>query len=117
MLSLLPCTQKDTDSNSLPNYLGQNIFSLFAILFCGFASLYSFFGGHDGIVVGEDIGGQMIIPSMDRREGALSKLSLRPDPNDLSGNSIIWNLRPPGAALLPVPGMLIGLSLGSFRLK
>jgi len=77
------------------------------------ASLYSFFLGHDGVVVGEDIGGQ-VKSSLQWIEGKVHSPNflLRPDPNDLSGNLIIWNLRPPGAALLPVPGMLIGLSLG-----
>ena len=91
----------------------DKISSHYLLFFFMTASLYSFFLGHDGVVVGEDIGGQ-VKSSLQWIEGKVHSPNflLRPDPNDLSGNLIIWNLRPPGAALLPVPGMLIGLSLG-----
>ena len=35
-----------------------------------------------------------------------------PQRSDLSINQKNWSLRPPGAAVLPVAGLLIGLSLG-----
>ena len=65
------------------------------------------------MVVGEDIGGQ-VKSSLQWIEGEVSSPNflLRPAPTDLSQNEINWSLRPPGAALLPIPGILIGLPLG-----
>ena len=64
-------------------------------------------------MIGEDIGGQ-VKSSLQWIEGKVSypNFLLSPNPNDLSENTKNWSLRPPGAALLSVPGMLIGLSLG-----
>ena len=77
------------------------------------ASLYSIFLVRECVAVGEDIGGQ-VKSSLQWVEGLVTypNFLLSPAPNDLSQNVINWSLRPPGAALLPVPGMLIGLSLG-----
>ena len=77
------------------------------------ASLSSIFLVREGVVVGEDLSVQ-VKSSLQWIEGKVSSPNflLSPAPNDLSQNAINWNLRPPGAALLPIPGMLIGLSLG-----
>ena len=66
-----------------------------------------------GISVGEDIGGQ-IKSSLQWFEGTVNAPNLinQPDRTNLSLNRTEWLLRPPGASLLPIPGMLIGLSLG-----
>jgi hypothetical protein len=77
------------------------------------ASLSSIFLAREGVVVGEDIGGQ-VKSALQWIEGQVPSPNflLSPDPNDLSANSMNWSLRPPGAAIIPVPGLLLGLSLG-----
>ena len=91
----------------------EKLASHYLLIFFIASSLCSVFFGLDGMVVGEDIGGQ-VKSSLQWIEGKVPSPNflLSPNPNDLSINSINWSLRPPGAALLPVPGMLIGLSLG-----
>lgn len=68
---------------------------------------------NDGISVGEDIGGQ-VKSSLQWFEGIVNAPNIinQPDRTNLSSNKTEWLLRPPGASLLPIPGMLIGLSLG-----
>ena len=106
------CSQEDTNPIPLPTYLGKSSSLLCANFFIT-ASLYSIFLVREGVAVGEDIGGQ-VKSSLQWVEGLVTypNFLLSPAPNDLSQNVINWSLRPPGAALLPVPGMLIGLSLG-----
>jgi len=83
------------------------------VLFLTTASLCSVFLVQDGVVVGEDIGGQ-VKSSLQWVKGQVPypNILLSPNPNDLSDNSMNWSLRPPGAAIIPVPGLLLGLSLG-----
>ena len=87
-----------------PNYL---------ILFFITASFCAVFLCQDGVLVGEDIGGQ-VKSALHWIVGQVPSPNFlpRPNPNDLSENLMIWSLRPPGAAILPVPGLLMGLSLG-----
>jgi len=75
---------------------------LFAIPFIG-----------KGVSVGEDVGGQ-VKSSLQLFEGTVNAPNLinKPDRTNLSSNKNEWLLRPPGASLLPIPGMLLGLSLG-----
>ena len=85
----------------------------YLLIFFITASLSSIFLVRKGVVVGEDIGGQ-VKSSLQWIDGKVSSPNflLSPAPANLSQNTNIWSLRPPGAALLPVPGMLIGLSIG-----
>ena len=64
-------------------------------------------------MVGEDIGGQ-VKSSMQWANGEVNAPNILSEPqrSDLSINQKNWSLRPPGAAVLPVAGLLIGLSLG-----
>ena len=66
-----------------------------------------------GVSVGEDLGHQ-VKSSVQWSEGLINfpNQYLSPDKSDLSKDTTIWSLRPPGAALLPIPGLLVGLSLG-----
>ena len=66
-----------------------------------------------GVSVGEDLGNQ-VKSSLQWIEGSVSSPNqfLSPDKSDLSKDSVTWSLRPPGAALLPIPGLLAGFSLG-----
>ena len=91
----------------------ENLAPYYVQIFFITASLYSIFLVREGVAVGEDIGGQ-VKSSLQWVEGLVTypNFLLSPAPNDLSQNVINWSLRPPGAALLPIPGMLIGLSLG-----
>ena len=36
-----------------------------------------------------------------------------PEPTDLSINRSNWNIRPPAASWIPVPGLFVGLSVGN----
>ena len=92
----------------------EELASHYLLIFFITASLCSIFSVREGVMVGEDIGGQ-VKSSLQWIEGEVSSPNffLSPDTTDLSQNNINWSLRPPGAALLPVPGMLIGLSLGN----
>lgn len=94
-------------------FIWEKLASHYLLIFIIIASLSSIFLVREGVVVGEDIGGQ-VKSSLQWIEGKVSSPNflLSPAPTDLSQNEINWSLRPPGAALLPVPGMLIGLSLG-----
>ena len=64
-------------------------------------------------MVGEDIGGQ-VKSSMQWANGEVNAPNILSEPkrSDLSINQKNWSLRPPGAAILPATGLLIGLSLG-----
>jgi hypothetical protein len=75
---------------------------LFAIPFIG-----------KGVSVGEDVGGQ-VKSSLQWFDGTVNAPNFINQPNktNLSSNRTEWSLRPPGASLLPIPGMLLGLSLG-----
>ena len=66
-----------------------------------------------GVSVGEDIGGQ-VKSSLQWFDGTVNVPNLisQPDRTNLSSNRTEWSLRPPGASLLIIPGMLLGLSLG-----
>ena len=66
-----------------------------------------------GVSVGEDLGHQ-VKSSVQWSEGLINfpNQYLSPDKSDLSKDTTIWSLRPPGVALLPIPGLLVGLSLG-----
>jgi hypothetical protein len=66
-----------------------------------------------GLSVGEDIGGQ-VKSSLQWFEGIVNAPNIinQPDGTNLSSNRTEWLLRPPGASILPIPGMLLGLSLG-----
>ena len=91
----------------------QKLSSHYLTIFFISASLCLIVFVKDGVQVGEDIGGQ-VKSSMQWIEGKVNTPNFlqSPNQNDLSDDSTNWNLRPPGAALLAVPGMMFGLSLG-----
>ena len=64
--------------------------------------------------MGEDIGSQ-VKSSHQWANGKISAPNFvkEPNPNDLSSDREVWVLRPPGVSLLPVPGLLLGFSLGA----
>ena len=66
-----------------------------------------------GVIIGEDIAGQ-VKSSLQWESGVvdLPNFIREPQLSNLSEDQSSWSLRPPGAALLPIPGLLIGLSLG-----
>ena len=66
-----------------------------------------------GVSVGEDIGGQ-VKSSIQWINGQTVAPNFISEPKriDLAVNQSNWSLRPPGAAILPAIGMLLGLSLG-----
>ena len=71
-----------------------------------------------GITIGEDIAGQ-VKSSLQflSNDTTLPNVVSQPNWDDLSKDHSSWSLRPPGASWLPLPGLLIGLSLGdSIRL-
>ena len=71
-----------------------------------------------GVTVGEDIAGQ-VKSSLQflSNDTTLPNIVSQPNWDDLSKDQSSWSLRPPGASWLPLPGLLIGLSLGdSIRL-
>ena len=63
--------------------------------------------------VGEDIVPQ-VLSAMQWAEGISSSPNtlITPEPTDLSTNRSSWTIRPPGASWVPVPGMILGLSVG-----
>lgn len=67
-----------------------------------------------GVTVGEDISNQ-VKSSLEWTNGTVNAPNIisNPKPTDLSQDEFNWNLRPPGASLLPIFGLLLGLSLGS----
>ena len=66
-----------------------------------------------GVTIGEDIAGQ-VKSSLQflSNETTLPNFVSQPDWDDLSKNQSSWSLRPPLASWLPLPGLLMGLSLG-----
>ena len=64
--------------------------------------------------VGEDIGGQ-VKSSLQWHHGIVEHPNFLAQPKwtNLAEDHTNWSLRPPGASWLPLPGLLIGLSLGS----
>ena len=64
--------------------------------------------------IGEDVVPQ-VLSTMQWIEGkSASPNSLTsPEPTDLSINRSNWNIRPPGASWIPVPGLFLGLSVGN----
>ena len=85
--------------------------NILALIVISFVSALPFV--NNGVHVGEDIGGQVKSSAqwMDGTVDAPNILS-EPKSSDLSINQENWSLRPPGAAILPIFGMLMGLSLG-----
>lgn len=69
---------------------------------------------HQGVSVGEDISGQ-VKSCLQWIQGTVNAPNILVEPNksDLSADQSTWSIRPPGAALLPLPGTFLGFSLGS----
>ena len=67
-----------------------------------------------GMSVGEDIGGQ-VKSSLQWHHGIVEHPNFLAQPKwaNLTEDTTVWGIRPPGASWLPLPGLLIGLSLGS----
>ena len=82
-----------------------------AYLVISIVSLIPFIG--EGVHIGEDIGGQ-VKSSLQWINGEVStpNITLEPKREDLAIDEANWSLRPPGASILPVIGMLFDLSLG-----
>jgi len=82
-----------------------------AYLVISIVSLIPFIGV--GVHIGEDIGGQ-VKSSLQWINGEVStpNITLEPKREDLAIDEANWSLRPPGASILPVIGMLFDLSLG-----
>lgn len=100
--------------------LPQNLFSFWDrissknrivyLLICLFSTT-TFWG--EGVHIGEDIGGQ-VKSSLQWINGEVNAPNsiMQPLREDLAIDHSSWSLRPPGAAVLPVLGMVLGLSLG-----
>ncbi len=68
----------------------------------------------EGMFVGEDIGGQVKSSlQWHAGESRVPNCLTHPDWRDLSQNESNWILRPPGASWLAIPGLMVGLTLGS----
>ena len=69
---------------------------------------------NQGVTIGEDISGQ-VKSSLHWIQGKVDAPNIINEPNksDLSTDQSKWIIRPPGAAMLPIPGLLLGLSLGT----
>jgi hypothetical protein len=69
---------------------------------------------NQGVTIGEDISGQ-VKSSLHWIQGIVDAPNIINEPNksDLSTDQSKWIIRPPGAAMLPIPGLLLGLSLGT----
>jgi hypothetical protein len=82
-----------------------------AFLIISFVSALPFL--NNGAHVGEDISAQ-VKSSVQWMDGTVVAPNILSEPkrSDLSINQDNWSLRPPGAAILPLIGMLMGLSLG-----
>lgn len=67
-----------------------------------------------GVTVGEDISNQ-VKSSLEWANGTVNAPNIisQPIPTDLSQDEYNWNLRPPGASLLPIFGLMLGFSLGT----
>ena len=67
-----------------------------------------------GMSVGEDIAGQ-VKSSLQWHEGIVDQPNFLANPEwkNLAADEKNWSPRPPGASLLPIPGLLLGLSLGN----
>ena len=96
--------------HNLWNQFSNNISLTF--LFIAIVTSVPFWG--IGVTVGEDISNQ-VKSSLEWTDGTVMAPNIIPQPNptDLSQDEYNWNLRPPGASLLPIFGLLLGLSLGS----
>ena len=87
-------------------------------VFITFALLTTLSYQTTGITIGEDIAGQ-VKSSLQfiSNDAILPNFVSKPNWDDLCKDQSSWSLRPPGASWLPLPGLLIGLSLGdSIRL-
>ena len=64
--------------------------------------------------VGEDLGGQ-VKSSLQWHDGIVEHPNFLAQPKwtNLAEDQTTWNLRPPGASWLPLPGLSVGMSLGS----
>lgn len=94
-------------------WIWEKISTRFHLSFVITTVLFTFPFIGEGLSVGEDIGGQ-VKSSLQWFEGIVNAPNIinQPDRTNLSSNRTEWLLRPPGASILPIPGMLIGLSLG-----
>tara|TARA_B110000438_G_scaffold165046_1_gene157913 strand:- start:697 stop:2628 length:1932 start_codon:yes stop_codon:yes gene_type:complete len=92
------------------NCLSESPKTTFVVL----ALLSSLFFSGKGMSVGEDIGGQ-VKSSLQWHHGIVEHPNFLAQPKwtNLAEDHTNWSLRPPGASWLPLPGLLIGLSLGS----
>lgn len=64
--------------------------------------------------VGEDMTNQMLsCKQWINGESISPNVLSSPNRDDLSVNKTGWQIRPPGGALIPLPGLLVGFSLGS----
>lgn len=84
------------------------------ITFVAIALLSSILYLGKGMSVGEDIGGQ-VKSSLQWHDGIVDHPNFvaQPSWSNLSEDQTSWCFRPPGASWLPLPGLLIGISLGS----
>ncbi|MBU63714.1 MAG: hypothetical protein CMI26_14570 [Opitutae bacterium] len=82
--------------------------------FIALALLSSFLYLDKGMSVGEDIGGQ-VKSSLQWHHGIVEHPNFLAQPKwtNLTEDTTVWSIRPPGASWLPLPGLLVGLSLGS----
>ena len=83
----------------------------FTFVLLALVSSLLYFG--KGMHVGEDIGGQ-VKSSLQWHHGIVDHPNLlaQPEWTNLAQDSKEWSLRPPGGSILPIPGLLVGLSLG-----
>ena len=83
------------------------------LLFCTAGFLSTILSLNEEISVGEDISAQVLssLQFVDYEFGKINAPRLS-NPSNLFENDQIWSLRPPGPCILPLPGMILGLSLG-----
>ena len=69
---------------------------------------------NQGVEIGEDIGRQ-VKSTIQWIQGLVPypNFVLEPNSGNLSINELNWQIRSPGPSLLGMPGMLLGLSLGT----
>lgn len=92
----------------------KNLASKYLIVFFTISLLSAIPFLNQGVSIGEDISGQ-VKSSLQWTQGEVDAPNIIKGPNrlDLSSDQSKWSLRPPGASFLPLPGLLIGLSLGA----
>ena len=102
--------------SSMKAFLTKLNFSLLSpyLSFVCLFILGSLFTASKGTNIGEDISAQ-VLSTQHFISGKINSpnIVLAPSNNDLSRNTAIWHIRPPGASWFALPGMFLGLEIGN----